>query len=90
MNTPRERVKAAMDLRTPDRVPLMCQLSIGHMLLQLGVSPVEFWHDVEVFADGLVKLREIYDFDGILVSLQGRDSYWGSPAHDERRKAARK
>ena len=76
MNTPRERVKAAMDLGMPDRVPLMCQLSIGHMLLQLGVSPVEFWHDVAAFTDGLLKLREIYDFDGILVSLHGHDPEW--------------
>ncbi len=74
--TPRERVKAAMDLRQPDRVPVMCQLSIGHMLLQLGVPPVEFWHDPELFADGLVKLRAQYDFDGILVSLHGHNPEW--------------
>jgi hypothetical protein len=46
------------------------------MLLQLGVSPVEFWNDAEVFADGLVQLREMYDFDGILVSLHGHDPEW--------------
>lgn len=74
--TPRERVRIAMDGGTPDRVPLMCQMSIGHMLLQLGVSPLEFWHDVRVFADGLVKLREIYGFDGILISLHGHDPDW--------------
>ncbi len=60
-----------MNQESPDRLPLMCQLSIGHMILQLDVSPVDFWNDVEVFADGLVKLREIYGFDGILVSLHG-------------------
>lgn len=65
-----------MDLQVPDRVPLMCQLSIGHMLLQLRVSPLEFWHSAEVFADGLVKLREVYDFDGVLVSLHGHDPEW--------------
>jgi len=74
--TPRERIKKAMDLGMPDRVPVMCQLSIGHMLLQLGVSPVEFWHDGVVFADGLIRLREIYDFDGILVSLHGPNPDW--------------
>jgi hypothetical protein len=73
---PRQRVQDAMDLKSPDRVPLMCQLSIGHMLLQLNVSPLEFWHDSNVFAAGLVKLREIYDFDGILVSLHGHDPDW--------------
>jgi uroporphyrinogen-III decarboxylase len=65
-----------MDLKSPDRVPLMCQLSIGHMLLQLNVSPLEFWHDVDVYADGLVRLREIYDFDGVLVSLHGHHAEW--------------
>jgi hypothetical protein len=65
-----------MDLRSPDRVPLMCQLSIGHMLLQLDISPLEFWHDLNVFAEGLIKLRAMYDFDGILVSLHGHDPDW--------------
>lgn len=76
MSTPRQRVREAMDLGIPDRVPLMCQLSIGHMLLQLGASAAEFWHDEDVFAQGLVRLREIYDFDGILVSLHGHDRRW--------------
>lgn len=67
-----------MDLGVPDRVPLMCQCSIGHMLLQLGVSPVEFWNDVHVFSDGLIRLRELYDFDGVLVSLHGHDPSWRS------------
>ncbi|MGB2869136.1 MAG: uroporphyrinogen decarboxylase family protein [Bacteroidota bacterium] len=74
--TPKLRVKAAMDLQVPDRVPLMCQLSIGHMLQQLRVSPSEFWHEPQVFAEGLIRLREIYDFDGILVSLHGHDRRW--------------
>jgi hypothetical protein len=74
--TPRERMKKAMDLGIPDRVPVMCQLSIGHMLLQLGVSPVDLWHDGGVFAEGLIRLRETYDFDGILVSLHGHDPHW--------------
>ncbi|MCX6133860.1 MAG: hypothetical protein NTU47_08610 [Ignavibacteriales bacterium] len=76
MSTPRKRVREAMDLGIPDRVPLMCQLSIGHMLLQLQTSPAEFWHDEDVFVSGLVKLREVYDFDGILVSLHGHDRGW--------------
>jgi hypothetical protein len=65
-----------MDLKIPDRVPLMCQLSIGHMLLNLRVSPVDFWNDPAVFAQGLLRLREMYDFDGILVSLHGHDPGW--------------
>ena len=69
---PRERILAAMNFEIPDRVPVMCQMSIGHMLQQLPeVSPVDFWFDVNTFAEGLIKLRAQYDFDGILVSLYG-------------------
>ena len=74
--TPKERVKIAMDLGVPDRIPLMCQLSVGHMLQQIEVSSLDFWFDKEVFSAGLIKLRQIYDFDGILVSLHGHDPNW--------------
>lgn len=74
--TPRQRMLAAMGLQTPDRVPVMCQLSIGHMLQQLEVSPSEFWFDAATFARGLVRLRELYNFDGILVSLHGHRRDW--------------
>ncbi len=76
--TSRERMAAAMGLGTPDRVPVMCQCSIGHMLTQLDVSPAEFWNDPSVYVDGLFRMREIYDFDGILVSLHGHDPGWRS------------
>ena len=74
--TPKERVNAAMNLEPVDRTPFMCQLSIGHMLQQLDVSLVDFWFDKNTFAGGLMKLREIYDFDGILISLHGHYSGW--------------
>ncbi len=80
--TGKERMRIAMDLGVPDRVPFMCQCSIGHMLLQLGVSPVDFWNDVSVFADGLLNIREIYDFDGVLVSLHGHNPDWRSRIAD--------
>jgi hypothetical protein len=73
---PRERIQKAMDLEEPDRVPVMCQMSIGHMLLQTGFSPSEFWLSGDLFAEGLLNLREIYDFDGILISLHGHSSQW--------------
>jgi hypothetical protein len=75
---PKMRVARAMDLGFPDRVPFMCQMSIGHMLLNLDVSPEEFWNDPHVFAAGLLELRRLYDFDGILVSLYGHDPGWRS------------
>lgn len=74
--TSKERMKKAMDLEEPDRVPVMCQMSVGHMLLQTGFSPSEFWHSGELFAEGLVKLRAVYEFDGILISLHGHPPQW--------------
>ncbi|MFB0516306.1 MAG: uroporphyrinogen decarboxylase family protein, partial [Candidatus Neomarinimicrobiota bacterium] len=47
-----------------------------HMLQQLDVSPSEFWFDADTFARGLIELRELYDFDGILVSLHGHRQGW--------------
>ncbi|MDD4292498.1 MAG: uroporphyrinogen decarboxylase family protein [Bacteroidales bacterium] len=74
--TPRERVLAAMNLQKPDRVPLMCQFSIGSMMQQLKPSPAEFWYDGDVFASGLVELCKRFKFDGILVSLHGHSPDW--------------
>ena len=74
--TSKERMAMAMALEEPDRVPVMCQMSIGHMLLQTGFSPSEFWFSVELFAEGLLKLRKIYNFDGILISLHGHAPQW--------------
>ena len=74
--TSKERIAAAMDRRVPDRVPVMCQMSVGHMLLQTGLPPSEFWHSAAAFADGLLRLRSLYGFDGILVSLHGHDPDW--------------
>lgn len=84
MSTSRDLVRQAMDLGQPSRVPLMCQLSIGHMLQQLDVSPLEFWHDPNVFAQGICRLRDVYDFDGVLVSLHGHDPDWRSAIRSRR------
>jgi uroporphyrinogen-III decarboxylase len=62
----------------PDRVPVMCQMSIGHMLVESGVSPAAFWHDAGLFAEVLLAMRERYAFDGILVSLHGHEPGWES------------
>ncbi len=56
----------------PDRVPVMCQLSIGHYNLNGGYKPHEIWFDSEAFADASVRLARRYNFDGILVVLTGR------------------
>ena len=74
--TPKERMTAAMAGTVPDRVPVMCQMSVGHMLLQTGIPPSEFWHSAPAFAEGLLRLRSLYRFDGVLVSLYGHDPGW--------------
>jgi len=59
-----------------DRVPVMCQLAIGHYLLNTDVTPVECWFTSEGFARALVTLCQRYRFDGILINLPGRDPDW--------------
>lgn len=74
--TGRERVGAAMHLGVPDRVPVMCQLAIGHYFLQSGVDPLDIWFTTLGFADALLRLQRRYRFDGILVNLPGRSPEW--------------
>lgn len=74
--TPKERTAAAMAGTLPDRVPVMCQMSVGHMLLQTGIPPSRFWHSAAEFAEGLLAVRALYGFDGILVSLHGHPADW--------------
>lgn len=74
--TGRERMDVAMRLGTPDRVPVMCQLALGHYFLQSGLDAIEVWHSTEGFAEALVRLQRRYGFDGILVNLPGRDPRW--------------
>jgi hypothetical protein len=60
-------------------------MSVGHMLLQTGVSPVELWFERECFADTLLRLRALYDFDGILVSLHGHRDGWSKDVTEWRK-----
>jgi uroporphyrinogen decarboxylase len=68
----------AMRLGEPDRVPVMCQLALGHYFLQAGLDPIDVWHSTEGCAEALVRLQRRYGFDGILVNLPGRDPAWRS------------
>ncbi len=74
--TPRQRMDIAMRNGTPDRVPGMCQLSLGHYLLNTGIPPARLWHCTESFVEALLMLRERYRFDGILVNLPGHPENW--------------
>jgi hypothetical protein len=70
--TGRERIALTMRHREPDRVPVMCQLSVGHYNLNGGYKPHEIWYETEAFADAAVKCARRYGFDGILVVFAGR------------------
>lgn len=59
-----------------DRVPVMCQLAIGHYLLNTDVAPADLWFTSEGFSRALVDLARRYGFDGILLNLLGRDPNW--------------
>jgi hypothetical protein len=68
----RERIARAMQHQIPDRVPVMCQLALGHYFLYSGLPPEEIWFTSEGFAEALVRMQRRYRFDGILVNLPGR------------------
>lgn len=68
----RERIALAMAHKSPDRVPVMCQLALGHYFLNTRLAPHEIWFTSEGFAEALVTLQQRYQFDGILVNIPGR------------------
>ena len=70
--TSRARVAAAMRHEKPDRVPVMCQLALGHYFLHSGFDPADIWYDNIVFGDALLRMADRYSFDGVLVNLPGR------------------
>ncbi len=74
----KERIFIAMRLREPDRVPVMCQLSLGHYFLNCKIPEIEIWHSTEGFGEALIELQKRYKFDGILINLPGRDPKWRS------------
>lgn len=68
---------AAMRGEQPDRVPVMCQPSIGHMLVQTAIAPTDLWFNPKAYVQGLLALRARYSFDGLLVCLtSGCDPTW--------------
>ena len=74
----RERVALAMQHKTPDHVPVMCQLSLGHYFLNMRGrwKPHEIFFSSEAFSDSLVSMCRRYRFDGILINIPGRDPAW--------------
>lgn len=74
----KQRIAHAMRHAIPDRVPLMCQLALGHYFLNTSLKPHEIWFTSEGFAEALITLQQRYHFDGILINLPGRDPDWRS------------
>jgi hypothetical protein len=72
----RVRVKNAMEHKEPDRVPVFCQLSLGHYMLNTPYKPHRIWYSSAEFSDALITLAKRYHFDGILVNLPGRQPDW--------------
>ncbi|OGV72603.1 MAG: hypothetical protein A3K19_12465 [Lentisphaerae bacterium RIFOXYB12_FULL_65_16] len=72
----RERVRAAMNHEVPDRVPVMCQLALGHYFINSGRTPADIWFDSDVFVATLSEFRRRYGFDGFLINLPGRPENW--------------
>jgi hypothetical protein len=68
----RTRMALAMRHQLPDRVPVMCQLALGHYFLNTDIPPHRIWFTSEGFAEALVLLQRRYRFDGILINLPGR------------------
>jgi hypothetical protein len=72
----KERVALAMAHQKPDRVPVMCQLSLGHYFIHSGFDPVAIWFDTETFIRALLERQRTYGFDGILINLPSRPHNW--------------
>lgn len=62
----------AMRHQPVDRVPVMCQLTLGHYFLNVDLPPHRIWFTSEGFVKALVTLQQRYRFDGILINLPGR------------------
>ena len=70
--TSKELVERAMARDRPPRIPVMCQFANGHTIINTGVHPIDYFTDDDLWADCLIRMRQLYDFDGILCHKPGR------------------
>lgn len=61
-----------MAQRRPTAIPVMCQMANGHTILNTKVHPIDYFLSNDVWTDCLLRMRELYDFDGILCHKPGR------------------
>jgi hypothetical protein len=85
----RERVAAAMRHEIPDRVPVMCQLALGHYFLHSDSAPADIWFDSEVLVRTLREFQQRYRFDGFLINVPGRPAEWRNWLREQRREDGR-
>ncbi|MCF7687008.1 MAG: hypothetical protein K9M98_05140 [Cephaloticoccus sp.] len=73
MHTSRSRIAAAMRLEHPDRVPVMCQPSLGFVLRQMPeLDPIDVWHNHDgALARGFCEISRRFGFDGVLIPAVG-------------------
>ena len=69
----KERMGLAMKGIQPDRTPLMCQFSLGYLAQYFTNDLIRFWYTPEGLAEAYIAAAEAYGFDGILVSIEGRN-----------------
>ena len=70
----RERVEAVIKGIVPDRVPVMCQLSAGHVIKNSGLPPAEYYLNYnDVVTDAISNLVFKYGFDGAIMEAPGFD-----------------
>ena len=61
-----------MCMERPERFPVMCQMANGHTIINTGVDPIDYFLDGALWADCLIRMRSLYDFDGVLCHKPGR------------------
>ena len=74
--TGKERMKIAMRMGEPDRVPVMCQLSMGHLVVNADCPPVEMSENGEATLRNYLNLIKRYRFDGLLITSLADNSKW--------------
>src|ERR1700743_3116508 len=72
MSSAKDLVEQAMSQQRPKSIPVMCQMANGHVIINTKIHPIEYFTNEEAWADCLLRMRQQYDFDGILCHKPGR------------------
>jgi len=72
MSSAKHLVEQAMSQQRPKSIPVMCQMANGHVIINTKTHPIDYFTSDEIWADTLLRMRQLYDFDGILCHKPGR------------------